>query len=549
MSVDTNHLEMFLNQAFFLWVSAALLGVAVVLLYTVVGLAMLPGLGFIGLSLGVNLLVTQKMKTYQYQMMKVKDARLRLMGEVLNGIKVIKLYGWEPLFTQKILDVRNTELKVLLKYAIVDAVDTFSYTASTFWITFLILMTYVLIEPDHHLDASQAFVTISYIGIIRMAINNLPILIRTLVKSATSISRINKFLHLEDIDPDSLDRDTTNELPVQVVGADFCWDSSEPPILKNVNLEVKPGQLVAVVGPVGAGKSSLLSAVLGEMHRARGYSNLNASVAFVPQQAWIQNSSIKTNIQFGQAFDSKFYERVLEACALKPDLAMLPAGDNTEIGEKGINLSGGQKQRVSVARAVYSQAQVYLLDDPLSAVDSHVGKHIFKHVIGHSGLLKGKTRILVTHGLHLLPRVDYIVVMHEGRVSEAGSYEELLSHNGAFSRFLVQHLAQGNADVTTTTEDDVSEDDAEDEPMRKDMLRRLRSLTSDGDVTAADDQPEPPAKMLAKLDSSKINRPKALSLSRRSRRKSGRTRRVSSMSRMEASPDEVIATTPPGGVG
>lgn len=150
----------------------------------------------------------------------------------------------------------------------------------------------------------------------------------------------------------------------------FRWDD-ESTTLKDINMRIEKGQLVAVVGSVGCGKSSLISVLLGDIEKVSGRVNQLGSVAYVAQQAWIQNATLKDNILFGRPFDRQRYESIIEACALKPDLAMLPAGDLTEIGEKGINLSGGQKQRVSLARAVYQDAEVYYLDDPLSAVDSH----------------------------------------------------------------------------------------------------------------------------------------------------------------------------------
>lgn len=148
------------------------------------------------------------------------------------------------------------------------------------------------------------------------------------------------------------------------------------------------------------------------------------------------------NITFGKLFDKEFYDKVVEACALLPDFKMLSGGDLTEIGEKGINLSGGQKQRISLARAVYSQADIYLLDDPLSAVDSHVGKNIFDNVIGPSGMLQGKTRILVTHGISYLPQVKNIHVMSYGEITESGSYIKLIQEKGAFATFIEQHLQE-----------------------------------------------------------------------------------------------------------
>lgn len=146
------------------------------------------------------------------------------------------------------------------------------------------------------------------------------------------------------------------------------------------------------------------------------------------------------NIIFGLPLDPEYYQRVLEACALIPDLETLPGGDQTEIGEKGINLSGGQKQRVALARAVYSRADIYLLDDPLSAVDAHVGKYIFERVIGSAGLLAGKTRLLVTHGISFLPQTDNIFVMSNGKISETGQYSNLLKKKGVFAEFFMEHM-------------------------------------------------------------------------------------------------------------
>lgn len=202
----------------------------------------------------------------------------------------------------------------------------------------------------------------------------------------------------------------------------------------------------AIVGSVGAGKSSLVSAFLGEMDRISGRVNTVGKIAYVSQQAWIQNATLQDNILFGKELNRPLYKKIIEACALKPDFDMLPAGDQTEIGEKGINLSGGQKQRVSLARAVYANADIYFLDDPLSAVDSHVGKHIFEEVIGPEGLLKNCTRVLVTHGITYLPQTDKIVVLKDGEVSETGTYQELLDKKGDFSDFLVQHMNEAAED-------------------------------------------------------------------------------------------------------
>jgi ATP-binding cassette, subfamily C (CFTR/MRP), member 1 len=241
------------------------------------------------------------------------------------------------------------------------------------------------------------------------------------------------------------------EKPLLIENGTFSW-GDEVSVLKNINMSVDKGKCVAVVGTVGSGKSSLISALLGEMDKISGRVNTVGKIAYVPQQAWIQNATLQDNILFGRAMDKIRYEQVLKACALKPDIEILPGGDQTEIGEKGINLSGGQKQRVSLARAVYNDSDIYFLDDPLSAVDSHVGKHIFEEVLGPKGILASKTRVLVTHGITYLPECDNIFVLKDGEVSEEGTYKELLDKKGSFAEFLIQHLSEVNEDAENLDE-------------------------------------------------------------------------------------------------
>ncbi|XP_066909114.1 ATP-binding cassette sub-family C member 3-like, partial [Halyomorpha halys] len=285
-----------------------------------------------------------------------------------------------------------------------------------------------------------------------------PIMISNIVQATVSIKRLNKFLNNEEMDRNIISHDEKEEDPIVVEKGTFSWGADEEATLRNLNLRVKPGSLVAVVGAVGSGKSSFLSAFLGEMHKVSGRVNTKGSIAYVPQLAWIQNCTLQDNILFGRNLDNKRYHKVIEACALKADLEMLPGGDQTEIGEKGINVSGGQKQRISLARAVYSDCDVYFLDDPLSAVDSHVGKHIFENVIGPNGVLRNKTRLLVTHSITFLPETDMIFVLKDGSVSEVGTYRELLATKGAFSEFLISHLQDIDNEELEELDDNVMEE-------------------------------------------------------------------------------------------
>ncbi|XP_059145786.1 multidrug resistance-associated protein 1-like isoform X2 [Physella acuta] len=481
MAVDTGHLEAMVMTSMWAWMCAAFLVIGMYLLFSIAGVATAAGLGFLLIMFAINIWMNQKMRVYQEKIMGIKDERIKIINEVLNGIKVIKLYGWEPMFIRKIEEVRERELKILLKYSIMSGIDSFSWRVSMVWILYFILITYLFTSTDENLDAETVFMSMNYINLINLAVNVLPMFVRDFVKANNSVKRLNKYLNAEDIHSENTTRDRSDAVAIRVDDADFAWEKSGMCTLQNINLSVPKGQLVAIVGTVGSGKSSLLAAILGEMHKIKGYFNINSSTAYVPQLAWIQNKTLKENILFGQQLDETFYQQVISSCALGPDLEILPAGDQTEIGEKGINLSGGQKQRVSLARAVYSQADIYLLDDPLSAVDSHVGKHIFDHVLSNDGLLAGKTRVLVTHGIHWLPSVDHIIVMSDGQVSESGTYEQLMSHNGAFAQFLIQHLKQ---EVTNTF---ISEEVVQDDNTRIDILRRLVSVTSESEVSMISD--------------------------------------------------------------
>ncbi|KAF9140749.1 hypothetical protein BGX30_006056 [Mortierella sp. GBA39] len=249
---------------------------------------------------------------------------------------------------------------------------------------------------------------------------------------------------LSGLDPKAPLTDAEGERQSLLSGSKSSPFSSAPatpgrPTLANINLQISEGHLTAVVGRIGQGKSSLLSALMGEMYKMQGTVKVYGDLAYVPQQPWILNATVQENITFGKQFDQDHYDRVVFASGLKPDLDMLPAGDQTEIGERGINLSGGQKQRVSLARAAYQDADIYLLDDPLSAVDAHVDQHLWQQLLGPEGLLKDKTRILVTHGIHHLEEVDQIVVLKNGMVSEIGDYRHLNQARGAFYQLMKEY--------------------------------------------------------------------------------------------------------------
>nr|XP_036847848.1 multidrug resistance-associated protein 1 isoform X4 [Manis javanica] len=440
MSVDAQRFMDLATYINMIWSAPLQVILALYLLWLNLGPSVLAGVAVMVLMVPVNAVMAMKTKTYQVAHMKSKDNRIKLMNEILNGIKVLKLYAWELAFTDKVLAIRQEELKVLKKSAYLAAVGTFTWVCTPFLVALSTFAVYVTIDKNNILDAQKAFVSLALFNILRFPLNILPMVISSIVQASVALKRLRIFLSHEELDPSSIERrpvrDGGGTNSITVKNATFTWARSDPPVLNGITFSVPEGSLVAVVGQVGCGKSSLLSALLAEMDKVEGHVAIKGSVAYVPQQAWIQNDSLRENILFGRQLQEQHYKTIIEACALLPDLEILPSGDRTEIGEKGMNLSGGQKQRVSLARAVYCDSDVYLLDDPLSAVDAHVGKHIFENVIGPRGLLKSKTRLLVTHGIRYLPQVDVIIVMSGGKISEMGSYQELLARDGAFAEFL-----------------------------------------------------------------------------------------------------------------
>nr|XP_035948566.1 multidrug resistance-associated protein 1-like isoform X4 [Halichoerus grypus] len=378
MSADAQQLMDLTANLNLLWSAPFQILMAIALLWQELGPAVLAGVAVLVFVIPINALVATRVKKLKKSQTKNKDKQIKLLNEILHGIKILKLYTWEPSYKKKIIEIREQELEIQK--------------------------------------------SAGYLAVFSMlTLTCIPFLTRI------SLNRLEDFLNTEELHPQNIETNYIGDHAIGFTNASFSWGKTGIPVLKNLNIKIPEGALVAVVGQVGSGKSSVLSAILGEMEKLTGVVQRKGSVAYVAQQAWIQNCILQENILFGSIMQKQFYEQVLEACALLPDLEQLPNGDQTEIGERGVNISGGQKHRVSLARAVYSGADIYLLDDPFAAVDVHVGKQLFEKVIGSSGILKNKTRILVTHDLTLLPQMDLIVVMESGRVAHMGTYQELLS--------------------------------------------------------------------------------------------------------------------------
>ena len=383
--------------------------------------------------------------------MKTKTKRIKKTNELLTGIKVLKLYAWEEAFEIIIQELRNNELKNLWKTGKISAWTSLIWGGSATIVSLITFLVYVLTGTDndpHILTSAKTFTSLTLFNILRFPLNMLPYLVVSISQAMVSISRLTEYFNMSELDPTAVEKDTSKpcskcDVVLSMRNSSYVWesDAKDNPAfdaedkqekadfkLSNWNLEIKHGELVAVIGSVGSGKSSFLQAILGDMAKRSGTAKIYGRVAYVPQQAWIFNSTLEKNILFGAEKNDLKYKQVVEKCALTSDLEMLPGGDQTEIGEKGINLSGGQKQRVAVARAVYSNADTYLLDDPLSAVDAHVGKFMFKNVLSNkTGYLKNKTRILVTNAMQYVQYCDRIIIVDQGCIVGNGSYGKLMN--------------------------------------------------------------------------------------------------------------------------
>nr|XP_008162595.1 multidrug resistance-associated protein 1-like [Chrysemys picta bellii] len=413
MSADAQQLMELTVNLNLLWSAPFQILMAIVFLWQELGPSVLAGVAVLVLVIPINAFVAAKVKQLRKSQMKNTDQRVKLLNEILHGIKILKLYAWEPSYQKKVVEIREHEIDVLKSSGYLTTFSMLTLTCIPFMVSLATFGVYFLLDEENVLTATKVFTSISLFNILRLPLFDLPTVISAVAQTKVSLGRLEDFLYSEDLDPQDIDTNYSGNHAVGFIGASFRWEKTGPSIL-NKGLSVQR----------------------------------KGSVAYVSQQAWIQNSILQENILFGSGLNRPYYERVLEACALLPDLEQLPNGDQTEIGERGVNISVGQKQRVNLARAVYSNADLYLLDDPLSAVDVHVGKHLFEKLIGPSGLLKNKTRILVTHNLTFLPRTDVIIVMENGRITHMGTYQELLSERANFAELLQIFSAENKSEET-----------------------------------------------------------------------------------------------------
>ncbi|KAL2892659.1 ABC transporter C family member 9 [Bienertia sinuspersici] len=404
MSVDVQRITDFIWYVNTVWMLPVQISLAIYVLHTNLGLGAFAGLAATLIVMSCNIPLTRTQKRYQSKIMDAKDSRMKATSEVLRNMKAIKLQAWDNQFLHKLEGLRTIETSWIWRSLRLGAIGAFIFWGSP---TFISIVTFgACILMGIPLTAGSVLSALATFRMLQDPIFSLPDLLNVVAQAKVSADRVSYYLQEEEIQQDAIEF-------------------------------VKRGMRVAICGTVGSGKSSLLSGIIGEIPKISGTVKISGSKAYVSQSPWILTGNIRENILFGKPYDAAKYDRTVEACALLKDFELFSHGDLTEIGERGINMSGGQKQRIQIARAVYQDADIYLLDDPFSAVDAHTGSQLFQECL--MGVLRDKTIFYVTHQVEFLPAADLILVMKDGKISEAGSFQELLKQNIGFEVLVGAH--------------------------------------------------------------------------------------------------------------
>uniref|UniRef100_A0A7N6AF19 ATP-binding cassette, sub-family C (CFTR/MRP), member 12 n=1 Tax=Anabas testudineus TaxID=64144 RepID=A0A7N6AF19_ANATE len=487
-----------------------LLIVCIVYACYILGYTALTGVFIYLIFIPIQLFMAKLINKFRWKAMLMTDSRVRTMNEILSSIKLIKMYAWEDSFEKKIAGLRKTEKKHMQRVSYVQNVNTSITSIIPTFATVITFITHTSLGLS--LNTSEAFTTIAIFNSMRFCLALLPLSTKALAEAAVSIARLRKILLIQNPDP-YLIQSKDSDSAIVMKNATFCWSKpdsqSDPtpstesdvnghkvdrtshhepsetlPTLNNISFTLPKGNLLGVCGNVGSGKTSLISSILEQMHLKQGSITADGTFAYVSQQAWIFHGSVQENILMGEPFDQAKYDRTVDACSLRADLKILPYGDQTEIGERGLNLSGGQKQRISLARAVYSNKDIYLLDDPLSAVDAHVGKHIFEECI--KKVLKGKSIILVTHQLQYLEFCDDILVLEDGVVLEAGNHQALVKDNGRYAQLIINYQMEQSKRFAHCQQ--AEKEEKESSPQDTDQLKEVELKDCGDTAVKAGDQ-------------------------------------------------------------
>ncbi|KAK8569581.1 hypothetical protein V6N13_046631 [Hibiscus sabdariffa] len=421
------------------WTTSVQLCIALVILFGAVGLATFAALVVIILTVLCNAPLAKLQHRFQRNLMVAQDERLKASSEALINMKVLKLYAWESHFKNVIENLRAVEYKWLSAVQLRKAYNGFLFWSSPVLVSAATFgACYFLNIPLH---ASNVFTFVATLRLVQDPIRAIPDVIGIVIQAKVAFARVVKFLDAPELHSANVRKKRHMEnadLAISINSGGFSWEeNASKPTLRNITLEVRMGGKVAVCGEVGSGKSTLLAAILGEVPNVQGSIQVFGKIAYVSQTAWIQTGTIQENILFGSAMDRQRYEETLERCSLVKDLELFPYGDQTEIGERGVNLSGGQKQRIQLARALYQDADIYLLDDPFSAVDAHTASSLFNEYVMEA--LAAKAVLLVTHQVDFLPAFDSVLLMSDGEILRADSYHDLLASSKEFQDLVNAH--------------------------------------------------------------------------------------------------------------
>lgn len=459
MSVDIQRITDFIWYLNIIWMLPIQISLAIYILNTNLGLGSLAGLAATLTVMALNIPITRIQQRLQSKIMDSKDERMKATSEVLRNMKTLKLQAWDLQYLEKLENLRWTEYSWLWKSLRLSAISAFIFWGSP---TFISVVTFgACMLMSIKLTAGRVLSALATFRMLQDPIFNLPDLLSVIAQAKVSADRVSSYLQEDEIQSHAIEyipKDRTR-FAIEINGGRFRWahESSCSATLDGIELQVERGMKVAICGTVGSGKSSLLSCVLGEIEKTKGTVKISGSKAYVPQSPWILTGNVRENILFGGEYDIDKYERTIKACALVKDFELFSCGDLTEIGERGINMSGGQKQRIQIARAVYQDADIYLLDDPFSAVDAHTGTQLFQDCL--MGILKDKTILYVTHQVEFLPAADLILVMQNGRIAQAGRFDELLKQSIGFEVLVGAHSQALESIVTLEGSSKTSDQD------------------------------------------------------------------------------------------
>eukprot|EP01130_Rhizamoeba_saxonica_P010479 TRINITY_DN4290_c0_g2_i1.p1 TRINITY_DN4290_c0_g2~~TRINITY_DN4290_c0_g2_i1.p1 ORF type:complete len:1213 (-),score=271.96 TRINITY_DN4290_c0_g2_i1:21-3659(-) len=466
MNIDPGSIGNVSWQLHRLWIIPTEIIICVALLYHWLGPAAFASIVTFSFILPVSYFMMRTFHSENVVLMNFKDERIKKITEILQGITIVKMFCWEDKMVDQVEVTRKKEVKSLKKIRYCQALFNFLLFLNNSLLSIACFGTYVYL--GNNLTAEVIFPCIVVFRWVTWPVLLMPEIASSLSQAFVSLKRVNKFLRKEEIIKNigndseyavvfdnvtssyfenEMEDKGANEDSEESNAISYVDESFESKIvLEHIKLSIKEGELIAIIGRVGSGKSSLIKSILGEMKINEGNVYVNGSYAFSDQISWIRNQTIRENILNGKEYDEDLYQEVIEVSQLEADLDMFPAGDFTEIGEKGINISGGQKQRVSIARSIYSESDIYLFDDPLSAVDAHVGKSIFDECI--LSYLNGKTRILVTHQLQYLQKVDRIIILENGKIQQEGTFTEILENGFDFAE-MVKQMTNNEEDSET----------------------------------------------------------------------------------------------------